>query len=512
MLSRLAISVVAGSLALAFGSGCGDGPASSGTGPASVAPVAAPFYAEAVVQPEGAQRDNAEAILGKILDSSDGPAALRRLLDQALQKEAPGATYRKDVAPWLGDRIGVAVGSIGGHEAVSVIVATTDTGKALAAAHKGRKGPITKRSYRGVAYEVAADDDATAIVGEFLVGGNEAGIKQAIDASKGDALAESDRYKAAVADAPAERLGFMYVDPKRVIDSVTSAGGVDPQTRGLLQNALGGAEGQPILAVVRAEADAVVVEATTTFKGPLAAFSTQPTALMDELPADTWIALGQSDLGQALGGLVDNAGLLGIPGVTSATARFFVKQRFGIDIDKDLLSWMGDAAVFVRGTLPEDIEGGLVIEATDPAAAKAGVTKLAFLAQALGRKEGVRVTGKDGNLRLRGGGLAKPVYLVAEGDRVFVAYGETAFFEAARDQGHRLPFSDSYKAAVASLHGPKPALFVDLRSVWDLIDVTEQGDPDWVKARRYLDAIASFAMAAEKDGDRTRSVAAVAVP
>jgi Protein of unknown function (DUF3352) len=509
---RLALLLLALLALVSLAAGCGGGSGSSKDDPASLAPAATPFYAEAVVHPEGVQRDNAEAILGKILDSPDGPGALHDLLTKAMQRDAPGATYERDIEPWLGDRIGVAVGPSGRASAVSVIVATTDPDKALAAARKGRKAPIAKKSYKEVDYETSGDDEAVAVIGDFLVGGNEAGVRQAIDASKGDALAASDRYEAAVDDAPDARLGFMYVDPKRVIEAATSTGGVDPMARGILQNALGGADGQPILAVAKAEQDAVLVETTGTLKGPLATFAGVGTPLSGELPGDSWIAFGQHDLGGALRSLVDNAGSLGIPGVNSSTARFFVKQRFGIDIDRDLLSWMGDAALFVRGTSKDSVGGGLVIEATNAEAAKAGVTKLAFLARALGQDQGLKVSGGNGDLTLRSREADEPIRMVADGDRVYLTYGEDAL-RAARDGGDRLADSAAWKTAAASLHGPQPSLFVDLRRVWKLVDASESGDdPRWKEARRYLDALASFAAGAEKDGDRTRSVAAVAVP
>ena len=53
------------------------------------------------------------------------------------------------------------------------------------------------------------------------------------------------------------------------------------------------------------------------------------------------------------------------------------EQQTGIDLREDVLSWMGDAGVFVPGTTLSDIGGALVVESKDAAKSEAFVGELA---------------------------------------------------------------------------------------------------------------------------------------
>ena len=61
-----------------------------------------------------------------------------------------------------------------------------------------------------------------------------------------------------------------------------------------------------------------------------------------------------------------------------------LRQELGLDLQEDVFSWIGDVAFFARGTTMDSIEGGAVIEVTDPAKAKAAFGKLTGLAQSRG--------------------------------------------------------------------------------------------------------------------------------
>ena len=56
-----------------------------------------------------------------------------------------------------------------------------------------------------------------------------------------------------------------------------------------------------------------------------------------------------------------------------------VGAQSGLDIDKDLLAWMGEGAVFVTGDSPATIGGALVVQSKDPTATRAAIPKLASL-------------------------------------------------------------------------------------------------------------------------------------
>ena len=75
----------------------------------------------------------------------------------------------------------------------------------------------------------------------------------------------------------------------------------------------------------------------------------------------------------------------------------------GSTSQEDVFSWVGDVAFFARGTTMDSIEGGAVIEVTDPAKAKAAFGKLIGLAQsraALPTKP-IRIEGAETGVRGR---------------------------------------------------------------------------------------------------------------
>ena len=55
-----------------------------------------------------------------------------------------------------------------------------------------------------------------------------------------------------------------------------------------------------------------------------------------------------------------------------------LRQELGLDLQQDVFSWIGDIAVFARGTTAwHSIEGGVVIEVTDAAEGQVGVRQAA---------------------------------------------------------------------------------------------------------------------------------------
>ena len=81
-----------------------------------------------------------------------------------------------------------------------------------------------------------------------------------------------------------------------------------------------------------------------------------------ELPADSWIAIAQPDLGQTIEGYVDVvAETLGGRDVIEEQLR----SSTGLDLEEDVLSWMGDWSLFVRGTSVDELNGAVVVETSD---------------------------------------------------------------------------------------------------------------------------------------------------
>src|SRR4051794_6599389 len=113
--SLAVVPVVAAVMAGCGGSGGGS---SSGAGadPASVMPKTSALYVEAVVQPRGDQEEKLRAFLGKVLRTDDPGAKIKAELDRSIREDEPGKSFDRDVAPWLGERVGVTVTDLAADE------------------------------------------------------------------------------------------------------------------------------------------------------------------------------------------------------------------------------------------------------------------------------------------------------------------------------------------------------------------------------------------------------------
>ena len=97
-------------------------------------------------------------------------------------------------------------------------------------------------------------------------------------------------------------------------------------------------------------------------------------------PATRGLALGSPELGATLKASTSRRRARSAARRSSSSCA----QQLGIDLQEDVFSWIGDVAFFARGTTRTSIEGGAVIEVTDPAKAKAAFGKLVGLAQSRG--------------------------------------------------------------------------------------------------------------------------------
>jgi hypothetical protein len=136
-------------LAGAAGCGGGAGSGSEGPDPATAVPANAGLYFEGVVRPEGNVKDDALAAASKILGSSTPEQALKDFFDKnAGDANDTPLNWDRDVAPWLGQRVGGWAAATSGNDTnqgrVAVALSVTDKGKAddflKRTAEKGRKG------------------------------------------------------------------------------------------------------------------------------------------------------------------------------------------------------------------------------------------------------------------------------------------------------------------------------------------------------------------------------------
>jgi hypothetical protein len=396
-----ALAVAAASLVTVAGCGSDEAGAGGSGDPAGIAPAASVMYAEVAVRPGDEQRERFDAVARKLTGSTD----VSRQLELAVSRLTDGRVdFRRDLEPWLGDRVGLAVtgvraggpGAAGDDADGALIAQTTDADAALASVGRlaATKGPARDASYKDTRYRTGGEA-AWGIVDERLVIGTEAGFRAVVDAAAGESLAEGDDFERAREAVESERLAFAYVDVRRTTELMAAGGGaagVDPSA---LRELLGGQGTRAFGAALHLRDDAILVDsATLGGRAP----GGDPAGTVAGLPAGSWLALGLGDVGQSLQGMLDAARRLAQSGGQGARVDQGLRAlegRLGLDLEDDLLSWMGDAGLFARGTSITDIGGALVVRTKDPAKTRAALQRIRELAGGLGTTSELRGPGID---------------------------------------------------------------------------------------------------------------------
>jgi Protein of unknown function (DUF3352) len=465
---RLVLPALLATAALAAGCGSGGSGSANDGDPASVVPASAPAYAEVTVRPEGSQAAAAPALLGRILGTSDPAGAVAGLFDDAAHEY--GITFDRDVEPWLGDRVGAALTAPGKQPDAIVVAASRDDDAAQATLDKALRDGAP-RSYHGVDYRYDADKKlAAGIVGHQVVLGTEAGLEAAVDAASGDALADAGALKDARAKVAADRVGLLYVDVGGAVGAL-AASRAGPDLAAAAQ-VLAGALPKTLAAAVQAEPDGLRLDGVS-LGTPRALLTGRSGAdALNALPGDAVLGLGVADAGRVLGGLLEQATHNG--GLTIAVVQGLLgqlRERSGLDLQRDVLAWMGDAGVFVAGTSPADVRIGLVVDTRDPAGTQrtiAGLRRL--LARGSARVGAVREAGVDSGFVVRRPGKA-PMWVALAGRRFVVALGSRAALRDAVAPATRLGDAPALKVAAAQLQGgTQPSLYADLQGLRALHD------------------------------------------
>ncbi len=495
-------------LAVAALAGCGES-SSSGDGsadPAQAIPAGVPVYVEGSVRPQGDQGDSASALVEKFLPPG---TTLTGLIDEQIKEE--GGSYDKDVKPWLGERVGIGVANLAAENPTYYgAVATKDADKA--SAFLGQEGK-DEGEYSGA--EVFSDEDDTwaAVKDDYVVfADTEADLKKAVDAAGGDSLGETQVFEDAVDELPDvdERLGALFVDMKQLGDVLESAPGIDPAGKAVLEQFLGEGDLEPITAALSVTPDSATIESRFSGGGlaRLTSFGLLGTGtstdLIQDAPADAFAVFGAPDVGASLKATL--AAFAGAFGGAALTGQ--LESQTGINLDRDLFSWIGDIAVFARGDSLSTINGGVVIEATDEDAARAALPRLVAAAKRMGAPVArARVDGADQAYSVPAPGAPGPVVLAGGNGRVVLAFGEDAAAEALAPGGDTFADSAAYTNAKDAVDGLEPSLVLSLPAVLELAgEAGAASDPDFQEAKPYLDRLDLVVTGSEKDGDTLRSL------
>jgi hypothetical protein len=481
--------------------GCGSSDSSSGgdNDPAKAVPASAPLYLEATVRPSGKQRTDLEAALGKILNTGDPGGKIKELINQSASKD--GQSYEKDIEPWLGDKAAITItGVAAGKPQTAAILTSTDDSKAEDSLSK-EKSYSDKRSYEGTDYRYdPSDRSAAAVTKGFAIVGDETAVKQIIGVldKGGDSLASNVDLQDA-RDKVGGDPGFMFVDLQSLLrDTMGSAGSaLGPQQlsafNGLFKSL------RAIGVGVSANADAVRMNVVTLGEGPGTGQGPGSSLPLDKAPGDSWLALTQSDIGKSIQGVLDS-----LKDSSTGDQITQLETATGLNLKEDLLSWMGDAAVFVEGDSVPALGGALVVESTDPAKTRATITKLKGFLTQFNQRPGPAPDGASAGFSLPAGN-GKPVLIGVAGSRFVIAYGAKAFHDATNPSS-TLGSNSTFQGAKGLLgSSAKPSFYLDWQTVVRFITLAGGNDPGFQKAKPYLDAFT--AIIGGGSGDRTAEVA-----
>jgi hypothetical protein len=512
MVKTRLVAILLGLLAaIALLAGCGGGE-SAGDEPAGVAPPDTSVFVEATVQPQGSTREAVEAIAEKAAGIEDLGGTIVSKLEASARSNGEGFDFQTDVKPWLGERVGVFLTRFDGNDfkGNGLALEVTDAGEArefLERQIEADSGPKPREaSYEGVDYYVDPEDEtAIGLVGNlFVYGSDEALFKEAVDASDGESLSDSDRYSKAVSAAPAGAFGNVYVDIGGLIKE--SGATIDPQTRSFLETAgLQVDEATALASLVPHSDDLELQLSSDLAEGGEAAPAAE--SLLESLPARSVAALAVSGFGDRIAKAVDRIDASGIPGQVPPNQLKSTLLRAGIDIDK-ITSNLDDAAAFAEGSDEGSLGGALVLTTRDPVQAANTVSNIGLLLRA-GRVPGVTALGgKATGFTVRGGELGrKPLVVAAKGKRIAIGYGLAETLDGLSQSGATLSGSPAFKEAKAALGATPMSGFADgpaaLRLVGSLIPAGERAG--FAEARPYLRNVSYVAIGGESEGDLAKA-------
>jgi Protein of unknown function (DUF3352) len=474
---------------------------------AGFVPPDAVVYGEAVVRPEGDQREDAEGALGTLLGTDDPGAMIRDAINSGLEDD--GLTYEDAIEPWLGERVGAFASSFGDRPEYAVIAETTDPDTALETvrAELEDEGGARERTYGGTMYLLSSEDEvaATGIVDGHLVSGSVEGFERVVDTVGGESIADSGALGPEF-DGVSGGLASFYADPSGFIDALGQAGEIPPGQAETIQAQLGAAGQAPIVGGFDIGPDDFSLELSSSTPEQILG---APSELIENLPADSWLALAIGDLGAVAQQAVAafdaqlRAGPV-VPPELRGGLEATLQRELGIDLS-EVLDWMGDVAAYVRGTSIFGLGAAVVVETSDE---QATLDTLDQLRSALERNSQVviaplEIEGEGFQIAIRDTPIQIPV--VVRDDRLVAGLGE-ASVEQALSPVETLGDSDSFSSVIGDLGDDfDPALFVDFEPIVQLIESTGEvaGDPGYAEVKPYLDAIDFLAGGVRADGDRT---------
>jgi Protein of unknown function (DUF3352) len=508
MTARLVL-LAAALVALVSVGGCGGGGGSSD--PADVAPAGTGFYVEGVVQPQGDLNTNLESLAKRVAGISDlGGKVLGELEKSALEPGRP-IDFEREIEPWLGERIGIALPHYDGSDFGGAIVALQVTDRDEAEQFlTEREAPGEQEEPVGlcvpkkgiVCWYDQRSGDFLGFLGNFLVvTEDEASFKAAFRASEGESLADQDRFTSAMDAAPSGSLADLYVDIGGLIEQ--AGGAIDAEQRLFFEFTGIEPESATAVASLIPHSDQVEVDFSSNLVAKDAAGG-DASKLLGSLPARSVAALVTSEYGRVFGEGIDKLDAHGIPGQVPPHQFKKALGEAGIDVEA-IADSIGDVGAFVEGTGERSLGGAAVLETKGAAEARNTVQNVGLLLRAAGTPGVTAISGRLSGFSIRGDELGpRPLILAAGKSSIVIAYGLPAAVKALAEGPPRTLAEDpTYREAVASLGAIPISGFLDGPAAVRLaLGLVPRGEQGFEEALPYLEKIRYGALGYDTSGDR----------
>jgi hypothetical protein len=284
-----------------------------------------------------------------------------RVQDSLLTRLGSGnqrVRYDRDLAPWLGGEVGLALLDTTGQTAGTLIVAAVaDRGKADA--YLRRAGQSSVANYRGVAIR-RFGTVASTITGGYLLIGQESVLRGVIDSrhGQGKTLATDPTYRRAMRGLPAGRAADAFVTPGGVRRLLQPQGGALGVAGVLLdQPALAGAGVALTAQGGKARLTVHSIRDPRLARGRPPTFGSFTPSLTGAVPKNAMAYVGISGLDKAAQRILSISAATGAAGariqrLLRTRAQDF-SRRTGVNVERDVLPlFRGEVALWLTSSLP----------------------------------------------------------------------------------------------------------------------------------------------------------------
>ncbi|HEX7474254.1 MAG TPA: DUF3352 domain-containing protein [Candidatus Limnocylindrales bacterium] len=368
------------------------------------APAESIFYMEARFDLPGDQRAKAGEFLSAFpgfADPSTLDTKLSEVYDKAIRSASGGKSdYSTDIKPWFGGQVAISLAALPGtgslasspatHARGAFLLSVTDATKAGAWLTKVVGGAGSSASYGGVALTAFGTGDSAAAVGvdgTVLIGGDVATVHAIIDGKGADGLAGTADFKLAVAAAPKDRVGFVFMEGLKFMQAEMA---LMPSSSAAVPKELLDRFPAWLAMSTLFESDSLIIDAVEPNSTLVPVPPNHVSTLAAHLPATTIAELEAHDVGSSIKQAVTL--YQSIPAYKDGVGQVLdtLDKIGGLD---SFTSWFGDTAVAVTldGTT---VGGGVVVALPDKAASTAASAKFASLKNivSLSGLPGVKVT------------------------------------------------------------------------------------------------------------------------